>query len=154
MLTIALDSNILAYAEGVDDLKRQAKARELIDQLDEEATLVPAQAIGELYNVLLRKGGLSRDAARRAVTVWRDTFLIGPTTEAALLAAIDLATDHRLKIWDSVMIAVAAEAGCRLLLSEDLQNGFTWRGVTVVNPFAEERHPFLESLLSAPGAED
>ncbi|WP_205963481.1 PIN domain-containing protein [Roseicella aquatilis] len=30
----------------------------------------------------------------------------------------------------------AAEAECRLLLSEDIQDGFTWRGVTVRNPFA------------------
>jgi len=45
------------------------------------------------------------------------------------------------------MMSVAAEAGCRLLLSEDLQDGFTWRGVTVVNPFAAERHPLLAALL-------
>ena len=39
--------------------------------------------------------------------------------------------------------AVAADAGCRLLLSEDLQDGFTWRGVTVVDPFADKPHPLL-----------
>jgi predicted nucleic acid-binding protein len=36
---------------------------------------------------------------------------------------------------------------CRLLLSEDLQEGFTWRGVTVTNPFAKSRHPLLDALL-------
>lgn len=147
MLRIALDSNILAYAEGVDDPERQEAARALLGHLDEEATLIPAQALGELYNVLLRKGKLTRDAARKAVTVWRDIFLIGPTTEATLLAAVDLATDHRLKIWDSIIISVAAEGGCRLLLSEDMQSGFTWSGVTVVNPFANPQHPLLAALL-------
>ena len=49
---------------------------------------------------------------------------MAPTTEAAIIAAADVATDHRLGIWDSVMVAVAAEAGCRLLLSEDLQDRF------------------------------
>jgi hypothetical protein len=34
-----------------------------------------------------------------------------------------------------------------LLLSEDLQDGFTWGGVTVANPFAARRHALLESLL-------
>lgn len=149
MLKVALDSNILAYAEGVDDPDRQTAARTLLDQLDEEATLIPAQALGELYNVLLRKGKLTREAARTAVTVWRNIFLVGPTTEAALLAAVDLATDHRLKIWDSIIMSVAAEGGCRLLLSEDMQDGFTWSGITVVNPFAEPRHPLLESFLGA-----
>ncbi|TIP50920.1 MAG: PIN domain-containing protein, partial [Mesorhizobium sp.] len=36
---------------------------------------------------------------------------------------------------------------CRLLLSEDLQDGFTWGGVTVVNPFASPRHALLDALL-------
>jgi hypothetical protein len=36
-------------------------------------------------------------------------------------------------------LAVAAKGSCRLLLSEDLQDGFSWRGVTVANPFAAVR---------------
>ena len=64
-----------------------------------------------------------------------------------MLSAIDLAADHRLSIWDSVMISVASENDCRLLLSEDLQDGFTWGGVTVTNPFAAQQHPLLASLL-------
>jgi predicted nucleic acid-binding protein len=32
-------------------------------------------------------------------------------------------------------MSVAAENKCRLFISEDFQNGFTWRGVTVFNPF-------------------
>ena len=47
------------------------------------------------------------------------------------------------------MISVAAESACRLLLSEDMQEGFTWRGVTIVNPFAENTHPLLAALLDA-----
>jgi hypothetical protein len=35
----------------------------------------------------------------------------------------------------------------RLLLSEDIQAGFTWRGVTVVNPFAAQPSPLLKGLL-------
>jgi predicted nucleic acid-binding protein len=38
-------------------------------------------------------------------------------------------------MWDALIMSVAAENKCRLLISEDFQNGFTWRGVTVVNPF-------------------
>ena len=66
-----------------------------------------------------------------------------------MVAAIDLAADHRLSIWDSVMISVAAEAGCRLLLSEDLQDGFTWSGVTVANPFAEKKNALLTRALES-----
>jgi hypothetical protein len=31
-------------------------------------------------------------------------------------------------------------------LTEDLQEGFTWAGVTVVNPFSSPRHALLEAL--------
>ena len=34
-----------------------------------------------------------------------------------------------------------------MLLSEDMQEGFTWGGVTVVNPFADEKHDLLVNLL-------
>jgi predicted nucleic acid-binding protein len=34
------------------------------------------------------------------------------------------------------MLAVAAQAGCRVLLSEDMQHGFTWRGATIRDPFS------------------
>ena len=44
-------------------------------------------------------------------------------------------------------LAAAGNAGCRLLLSEDTQQGFTWNGVTVVNPFSVRRHELLEGLL-------
>ncbi|HWB99103.1 MAG TPA: hypothetical protein VG672_20485, partial [Bryobacteraceae bacterium] len=55
--------------------------------------------------------------------------------------------DHHFGIWDAVILSAASQAGCRLLLSEDLQDGFTWGGVTVVNPFASPRHALLEALL-------
>ena len=65
-----------------------------------------------------------------------------------MLAAADLATDHQLGIWDAVILSAASQAGCRLLLSEDLHEGFTWAGVTVVNPFSPSpRHALLNALL-------
>jgi predicted nucleic acid-binding protein len=72
------------------------------------------------------------------------------TTDRVLTRATDLAADHRLSIWDSVILAAAAEAGCRLLISEDMQPGFTWGGVTIVNPFAATPQSALALLLRDP----
>ena len=115
----ALDSNILVYVEGVNGAAREAAARALIGRLPLKSTFVPAQALGELYNVLTRKATWPADRARAAVLAWKDGFLVAPTTMSAMIEAIDLAADHRLSVWDSVMMSVTAEAGCRLLLSED-----------------------------------
>ena len=61
---------------------------------------------------------------------------------------MDLVATHQMSTWDAAMFAASADAGCRLLLSEDLQEGFTWSGVTAVNPFARPLHPLLETALA------
>ena len=150
-MKVALDTNVLAYVEGVNGEERQRSAIALVQALAKSNTVVPIQALGELYNLLVRKSGWPGDQARSAIMTWRDAFRLVATTETAIIAAADLAADHRLGIWDSVMMAVAAEDGCRLLLSEDMQDGFAWRGVTIINPFAIAPHPLLRLVLGAAG---
>lgn len=145
----ALDSSVLAYAEGVNGSGRQELALTLLRALPQAAIVVPVQALGELFNVLVRKAERSRDSARTAILSWRDAFPLIETSSGAMVAASDLSAAHELRIWDAVILSVSAAAGCRLLLSEDFQEGFTWSGVTVVNPFATSRHALLELLLRA-----
>jgi predicted nucleic acid-binding protein len=144
---LALDTNILAYAEGIDGTERHAQAMALVARIPQDAGVIPAQVLGELFNVLVRKAGRSRETARDAMLSWRDAFSTAPTEPATILLAADLAADHQLGIWDSVILATASQAGCRFLLSEDMQDGFTWGGVTIINPFCETASPMLESLL-------
>ena len=147
-MNVAVDSNVLAYAEGVNGLQNKAAAIALLQALPPESTMVPVQALGELFTVLVRKARKSRADAAAAVLSWGDAFPLVETSNDVLLAATDLAQAHQLSLWDAVMLSAAADARCRLLLSEDLQDGFTWRGVTVTNPFAPRRHPLLEALVN------
>jgi predicted nucleic acid-binding protein len=146
-MRIALDTNVLAYAAGVNGQERQRAALELLDKLSESETFLPVQALGELFRVLVRKAKISPRLARTTIIRYRDTYRLVETSSGVFLSATDLAVDHKIGIWDAVMFAAAAEAGCRLLLSEDLQEGFTWGGVTVVNPFAAIVHPLLAKRL-------
>lgn len=130
----ALDTNILAYAEGVHDAPRRDAALAWLRATPDEL-VIPAQALGELFVVLTRKAGRTPAAARAAILSWTDSFIIQPSTEAVMIEAMEIATTHRLSFWDSVMLAAAAQANCRHLCSEDMQPGFTWRGVTIQNPF-------------------
>lgn len=146
-MRFALDTNILAYAEGANGAIRRDQILKIIQRLPPEAVVLPAQALGELFNVLVRKAKRRPVRAREAVLSWRDAYAVVNTSAAVIVNATDLASDHGLTIWDSVMLAAAAEAECRLLLSEDFQDGFTWRGVTVTNPFAATLHPILTAML-------
>lgn len=142
-MRIALDTNILAYAEGLGDERRCSAAMQLIEQLPCNEVVLPAQTLGELSRVLTGKAKRTASRTREAVLSWADSFEVADSTWFAFQSALDLTVDHHLPVWDALILAVAAENHCRLLLSEDFQNGFTWRGVTVVNPFVEPRSPLL-----------
>jgi predicted nucleic acid-binding protein len=144
---IALDTNILAYAEGTNGKSMQQKALQILERLPPADVVIPVQALGELFNVLVRKAGRKPARARTAVLSWHDAYLVADTSASIMSAAMDLACDHGLSVWDAVILSAAADAGCRLVLSEDLQDGFTWRGVTIANPFAAVMHPLLGAAL-------
>jgi predicted nucleic acid-binding protein len=129
---------------------RQARERALdvIGRLPPGDIAIPVQVLGELYNVLVRKAGESPARARAAVLRWSDAFTTIDSTSAGLLAAMDLARDHRLGLWDSLILATAARDECRLLLSEDLHEGFSWGGLTVVNPMSAKPHPLLAAVVA------
>ncbi|MGB8888221.1 MAG: PIN domain-containing protein [Candidatus Korobacteraceae bacterium] len=147
-MRVALDTNILAYAEGANGAERKRAALALLQKLPQDSIILPAQTLGELFQVLVRKAERTPAKARAAILGWSDAYAVADTTSAVMLAATDLATDHHLSIWDAVVLAASAEAGCRLLLSEDLHDGFTWSGITVSNPFALAPHPLLQALLA------
>ncbi len=146
-MLLALDTNVLAYAEGLNDAARRVAAVSLLRKLSPASVYVPAQALGELFYVLVKKTGIRHREARAAVLRWHDQYSLIETSSTVLLSAMELSSQQRLRIWDAIMLAAASFAGCRLLLSEDLQDGFTWNGVTVVNPFSKTPNALLAALL-------
>src|SRR5215467_4855581 len=118
-MRVALDTNVLAYAEGTNGVAMRDKALSLIQRLPPSDIVLPAQTLGELFNVLVRKAKRRPVRAREAVLSWRDAYSVAETSASVIVDATDLSARHGLTIWDSVVLAVSAEAGCRLLLSED-----------------------------------
>jgi predicted nucleic acid-binding protein len=147
-MRIALDTNFLLYAEAINDAHRRDIARDMAIRLSACEIFVPVQVLGELFRVLTRKARRDASEARDTVLNLRDMYTPLETTHDCLIAAMDLSVDHQINIWDAVILSCAAEAKCRLLLSEDMHEGFVWRGVTVANPFSAKLHPLLESALT------
>ena len=147
-MRVAIDTNILAYAEGVGGRTRCEAATEIISQLPIENILIPVQVLGELFRVLTGKANCSPDTARSRILQWADSYEVGDSVWATFQSAFDLTVDHNFQIWDALILSVTAEHHCRVLLTEDMQHGFTWRGVTVVNPFFLPSHPLLTALLA------
>ncbi|HXT80223.1 MAG TPA: PIN domain-containing protein [Acetobacteraceae bacterium] len=135
-MRVALDTNILAYAEGLNGAERQRAATDILRELAVEEVVIPAQALAELFTLLVRKAQRPVREVRTAVTLWHDASLVAETSSGVLMDAMELSVRHKFALWDGIMLAAAASSGCRWLLSEDMQSGFTWRGVTIRNPFA------------------
>jgi predicted nucleic acid-binding protein len=149
---IAFDSNILVYLVGLektpDDKAKIAASRELHIELAARCDCVlPLQAVGELFTVLQR-AGIERQMAMKLTREHAQKFEQAAASADVFDAALDLASKHKLQFWDALILNIAADVGCSLLLSEDMQDGFAWRGVTVVNPFAKKLHKRLARVLA------
>lgn len=85
-MRVALDTNVLAYAEGVNGPSMKTLALELVAGLPQGSIVLPVQGLGELFQVLVRKAGRSRASARSAILSWRDAFSLFETSAATMLA--------------------------------------------------------------------
>ena len=151
---LALDTNVIVYSEGLEreptDRAKIVRSRALMEAatLSGEDLVVPAQALAELHQVLVRRGGMSPATASIIASRLGGLCAIAPTSAFVLDSAFALAHDHHLQIFNAIVLAAAADAGCDLLLSEDMHDGFAWGGVTVTNPFRSTPHPQLVRMLA------
>ncbi|MES1241390.1 MAG: PIN domain-containing protein [Acidobacteriota bacterium] len=130
-----IDSNVLLYADDRNAGPKRDRARSLISAAMLARTgVLSLQVLQEYFSVATKKLGLSAEAARRKVALVSrlDVVILGVQD---VLAAIDLHRLHGFSIWDALVIRAALNAGCRVLYSEDLQDGRRIEGLEIVNPF-------------------
>jgi predicted nucleic acid-binding protein len=151
MIRVAFDSNILGYLARVAiaeaDAPKIARIAEVRTQVVSNSEVVfPVQALGELV-MIMRKASISRAKVHEQISALSSQAIVAPTTRDTLVMALEVAQRYRLQHWDAVIIAASIEAGCTILLSEDMQHGFAVHGLTIINPLAEPMHPKLAALL-------
>jgi predicted nucleic acid-binding protein len=132
--SVTLDSNILIYATLEPETVKGRRAASIILQAAPKGILA-VQALLEFVAVVRKKSPELLAAAKEQAATWAEIFEIASTTPQSADTALDLATRHKLQIWDAVILASAAHAGATHFLSEDLGDGETHLGVRIVNPF-------------------
>ena len=127
------DTNILVYA-FLDAVKRE-RAIEVLS----EGGLISIQVLNEFTSVALKKRRRSWPEIEAALCVIRARFpkVILLTVEIHA-AAVVLAREHGLSIYDALIVAAALEAGCETLFSEDMQHQRAFGGMRIVNPFLHD----------------
>jgi len=129
-----LDTNVVVYAFDRADPEKQRVA---IDVLESGRRLVVStQVLAETWWVLTRR--LQRPLPEDAASGVIDELCRLPvvSTDADLVRrAITTSRRWQLAVWDSLIVEAARSSGCDRILTEDLQDGQDFDGVTVVNPF-------------------
>jgi predicted nucleic acid-binding protein len=146
MTRVALDSNILIYAELEPDSETGKRCVELILRAARDG-VIPAQVLGEYLRFVQRRVPAVFEEAIRQARTYQTAFLTPPTTAEIVNRASDLAHAHRLQFWDCVVCAASMQAGAKALLTEDLQDGRIIDGLHLLNPFAAANGRTIDALL-------
>jgi predicted nucleic acid-binding protein len=145
---ISLDANVLIYAIDVDANSRHARAKDVMNAANRHNTALTEQAIFEFFHASTRKGKLSSEDATIVSRGLTRNFSVLLSHSAIVDDAFVLQSHYRLSIWDARLLAVCAAHGCDHLLSEDLQDGAHYGGVTAINPFNPANARLIGRLLS------
>ena len=149
-MRFALDSNVMIYAEGSNNDWRSTRALQLLYLIPARDIVLPVHAVGETARWLVGRGGLSQAIGMDRASAWIQKYPIQETTRVVMDGAFALVKRHKLQFWDALILSSAHVGGAAVLLSEDLQDGFKWNGVKVMNPFAVKLDPVLNQLLGSP----
>jgi predicted nucleic acid-binding protein len=133
-----VDTNILLYAISRDPKERtkSARANEL---LSDRNVGLSVQVLQEFYVQATRETRADRLTHEQAAALV-DSFRRFPIQETAISTVLSaLSTRQRFGIsyWDAAILEAARALGCKVVLSEDLNDGQDYAGVRVENPFRD-----------------
>jgi len=130
-----IDTNVIVYADDRAAGDKGERARALLQELMSSRTgVISLQVLQEYFVVATRKLGVPAEVARRKIELLSTFDVVRPDV-TDVLSAIDLTRLHSISFWDAMIVRAAENAGCSVLLSEDLSDGEIISGVRVKNPF-------------------
>ena len=129
------DTNVLLYGYDLDAPEKRDIALGLIEQAwsDLDRSAISVQVLQEFFVNFVRRGHSPGEAA--ALVGDFSHWPIIDNTLALFKLGVSLQTRWQLSLWDAMILAAAHSSGSRELLTEDLNHGQDYGGVTAVNPF-------------------
>jgi predicted nucleic acid-binding protein len=132
-----VDTNVLVYAHDESAGGKRDQARALVQQLWESRDgCLSVQVLQEFFVTVTRKIAkpLNAETAKEIVADYSRWHLHVPAADD-VLAAIGIHQGAGISFWDAMIVRSAAEIGCDVLYSEDLNPGQEYSGIRLENPF-------------------
>jgi predicted nucleic acid-binding protein len=130
-----LDTNILIYSVDRQAGERHQRSIELIEQMPKCDCILILQALSEFYSAVTRKDKMPHGDAQAQVNDWMILFPVVKAEPGTLQRAMKAVEDHQISFWDAMLLETAVRAGVTRFLSEDMQHGRLWKGMSIQNPF-------------------
>ena len=130
-----LDTNILIYAtsQAADHAAKREPARHWVGRGDWG---VSTQVLMEFYaQARQARHGLLPTAAQAFVERIAARRPVVAVDKDIVLDALALRHRHYLSHWDAAVLCAAQRLGAHTVISEDMEHGRDYGGVTVINPF-------------------
>lgn len=136
-----LDTNVLVYAYEPGAGARDDAARELVGALTKARRgVLSVQVMLEFHNTMTREfasgPSYSPEVAVRRLRRFSRWPVHSPIAEDVTAAAV-ISEHAQISIWDAMIVRSAERMGCRVLWTEDLNQGQVVAGVEIRNPFAD-----------------
>ena len=131
-----VDTNVLLYSVSTEPAEA-GKAAAAAELLGAEDLCLSVQVLQEFYvqaTRATRSEPLTHHDAVAFIGTWQ-RFPVQEVSIALLRAALAATRRWRVSYWDAAIIEAARVLACDQLLTEDLNAGQVFDGVTVVNPF-------------------
>jgi predicted nucleic acid-binding protein len=134
-----IDTNIIVYSFDRDSPGKREKARSIVEEAVTTGNgVVSFQVVQEFLNVATRKfkKALQLDDARQFLEEILLPLCDLFPNNAFYRNALDIKERTGYSFYDAMILQAALEAQCRVLYSEDLQDGFKLFDLTIINPFS------------------
>ncbi len=145
-MRVTLDTNVLVYALNRRD-EKHAVASEIVVRAARGDCVQTLQSLCESFHVITRKFHVQEVEAIGLVERLKARFRIVAADQPHLDDAMRVVREHQISFWDALMWATARAAGCRAMLSEDMQDGRDLEGVRFINPFRPENRELVDLIL-------
>jgi predicted nucleic acid-binding protein len=133
-----LDTDILVHSDDADAPAKQATSLSLLHAgWQTGKAVLSTQVLQEYFAAVTRKLGVDAAIARRKIELLGRLEILSVAHDD-VLRAIDLHRLHGFSIWDALIVTMALKAQCRVLYSEDMQDGRVIDGLRIANPFKPE----------------
>ena len=134
---VFLDTNIIIYAYDLTAGEKHEVAKKIIlDLWDSGLGTISTQVLQEFFVIVTRKipKPLATKLAKEIIKDLLKWNVVVNDGES-ILEAVNILLRYKYSFWDSMIIEAAIKSGAGILLTEDLSDGQTINGVTIMNPF-------------------